>query len=90
MEDVATTFGTIPATKETFVDPIAVLDPVGDAKDVDPSIPPLSLYAMMQSLMTTQAAYGQLLDELLTEVAFLRADFLNYKSVFPPPPPFED
>ena len=53
MEDVAITFGTIPATKETFVDPIAVLDPVGDAKDVDPSIPPLSLYAMMQSLMTT-------------------------------------
>ena len=38
MEDVTTTFGTIPATKETFVDPIAVLDPVGDAKDVDPSL----------------------------------------------------
>ena len=54
MEDVATTFGTIPATKETFVDPTAVLDPVGDAEDVDPSIArPLSLYVMMQSLMTT-------------------------------------
>ena len=35
--------------------------------------------------MTTQAAYGQLLDELITEVAALRAYFTEYKSVFPPP-----
>ena len=44
----------------------------------------------MQSIMMTQATQGQLLDELLTEVASLRADFLDYKSSFPPPPPFED
>jgi len=40
--------------------------------------------------MTTQVAHGQLLDELLTEVASLRADFMDYRSTFPPPPPFED
>ena len=35
--------------------------------------------------MTTQAAYGQLLDELIAEVAALRVDFTKYKSAFPPP-----
>ena len=35
----------------------------------------------------TQAAYSQLLDELISEVAALRADFTEYKSAFPPPPP---
>ena len=44
----------------------------------------------MQPIMTTQAAQGQLLDELLTEVASLRVDFSDYRSSFPPPPPFED
>ena len=45
----------------------------------------LSLYAMMETFITTQAAYGQLLDELITEVATLRAYFTEYKSAFPPP-----
>jgi len=37
--------------------------------------------------MTTQAAHGQLLDGLIAEVAALRADFSEYSSAFPPPPP---
>ena len=81
----------MPATKETYVDLTAAVDPASHAEDVDPSVaPPLSLQAMMQSIMTTQAAQGQLLNELLTEVASLRADFSDYRSSFPPPPPFED
>ena len=48
--DAATTFGAMPTTKETFVDPTVVVDRVGDAKDVDP---PISLRAMMQFIMTT-------------------------------------
>ena len=36
--------------------------------------------------MTTQAAHGQLLDELITEVAALRMDFFVYRSAFPPLP----
>ena len=67
------------------------MDPSGGADDVDPPVaPPLLLCAMMESFMTTQAAHGQLLDELLIDVASLRVDFAEYRSVFPPPPPFED
>ena len=81
----------MPAIEETFVDPTASVDPSGGANDVDPTVaPPLSLRAMMQSFMTTQATHGQLLDELLTEVASLREAFAKHRSAFPPPPPFED
>ena len=37
--------------------------------------------------MTTQTTHEQLLDGLIAEVAALRADFSEYRSVFPPPPP---
>ena len=37
--------------------------------------------------MTTQATHRQLIDELLIEVAALRADFAKYRSTFPTPPP---
>ena len=40
----------------------------------------------METFMTTQAAHGQLLDELITEVAALRMDFFVYRSAFPPLP----
>ena len=83
--------GAMPAAKETFVDLIAVVDPPSVTEDVDPTVAsPLSLYAIMQSFMTTQATHGQLLDELLIEVASLQADFAKYRTAFPPPPPFED
>ena len=89
--DAATIFGTMPATKETFVYPTVDVDPAGNAEDVDLTVaPPLSPRAMMQSLMTTQAAHGRLLDEFLTEVASFRVDFMDYRSAFPPPLPFED
>ena len=79
------------AVEETFVDLTTAVDPSSGADDVDLMVaPPLLLCAMMESFMTTQVAHGQLLDELLTEVASLRADFAEYKSVFPPPAPFED
>ena len=77
----------MPSAKENFMDPTATVDPSGGADDVDPTVaPPFSLHAMMESFITTQAAHGQLLDELLTEVASLRADFAKYRSAFPPPP----
>ena len=82
---------TTPIAEKVFVDLTAAVDPIGGVEDVDPIVvPPLSLRAMMQSFMTTQAAHGKLLDELLMEVASLRADFVEYRSVFPPPPRFED
>ena len=40
------------------MDPIAIVDPAGDAKTIDPIVtPPLSLYAMMETFMTTKAAH---------------------------------
>ena len=75
------------------MDPTAAVDPSwsDDDVDIDPIItPPLLLHAMMESFMTTQTAYGQLLDVLMIEVAALLADFAKYRSVFPPPPPSND
>ena len=58
-----------------------------ETSDVKPTIPsPLSLRAMIDSFMTTQATHRQLLDELITEVVALRVDFTEYRSAFPPPP----
>ena len=56
--------------------------------DAEPTVPPpLSLRAMMETFITTQAAHGQLLNELITEVVALRADFTKYRNAFPPLPP---
>ena len=52
-----------------------------DTRDSEPIVPPLSLCAMMEMFMMTQATHGQLLDELISKVAILRADFLS-KGVF--------
>ena len=69
--------GDQPTTEEILVDPTATDD------TTDPIVaPPLSLRAMMETFMTTQAAHGQLIDELLTKVVALRADFAKYRSAF--------
>ena len=80
--------------EQSPVDPTGTVADIGDdgvhahSTAADPIIPsPLSLRAMMETFMTTQAAHGQLLDGLIAEVAALRADFSKYSSAFPPPPP---
>jgi len=86
---IATVSDVMPAVEEAFVDPTTVVSSGVD--DVDSTVSlPLSLFAMMLSFMTIQATHGQLLDEFLTEVATLRADFVEYRSAFPPPPPSDD
>ena len=47
---------------------------------------PPSLRAMMETIMTTQAAHGQLLYGFFGEVAALRADLVNYRRAVPPSP----
>ena len=80
--------GDQPTAEEVHVDHIAAMDPIGDDDTVDPTVtPPFSLRAIIESFMTTQVAHEQLIDELLTEVATLRVDFVEYRSAFPPPPP---
>ena len=71
--------------EEIHVDPTIAMDPTSDAKTVDPTVtPPLSLCAMMETFMTTLVAHEQLIDELLTKFAALKADFAKYRSAFPP------
>ena len=73
------------------MDATATVDHSSDDDTVDLTVtPPLSLRPMMDSFMTTQAAHGQLIDELLTKVAALRANFAEYRTAFPPPRPFDD
>ena len=85
---IAPTSGDQPATEEVHVDPTVAVDPTSDDDTVNPTITlPLSLCAMIETLMTTQKAHGQLIDELLIEVVALRADFAEDRGAFPPPPP---
>ena len=75
-------------------DPIAAIAQDGDDEvDVDivdaahtGPLPP-SLHAMMETIMTTQAAYGQLLHGLLAEVGAMRADLAHYTRPVPPSTP---
>ena len=72
------------------MDPIVAVDPAGDGDTVDPTVTsPLLLCAMMEAFMTTQVTHRQFINELLTEVAALRADFVEDRSAFPPFPPFD-
>ena len=76
----APTSGDQAVVEEIHVDPIATVDPI---------VAPFSLHSTMETFMTTQATHGQLIDELLTKVATLRANFTKYRSAFPHPPPFD-
>ena len=73
-------------TEEIHVDSTIAVDPIANVEIDDPTVTPLSLRAMMKTFMTTQVANGQLINEILTEVVALRADFAEYRSAFPPPP----
>ena len=56
---IALAFGDQPAAEKIHVDPTTIVDPASDDDTVDPTdSPPLSLCAMMESFMTTQAAHG--------------------------------
>ena len=89
------TAGDLPS-EEIPIDPIAVVakDNVDEVEvktsDTQPTVPPpLSLRAMMETFITTQAAHGQLLNELITKVVALRVDFTEYRNAFPPLPPLD-
>ena len=85
--------------EERHFDPMAAVSDDGvdevdldtdGAQTADPSVTPhLSLSSMTEMFMTTQAAHGQLLNELLAEFTSLRTDFDEYRSAFPPPPPLD-
>lgn len=49
-----------------------------------------SHYTMTETFMTTQAAHGQILDSLITDVATLRIEFNEYGSSSSPSSPLDD
>ena len=68
---------------DAFVDPTAAADPSPSASDV------ASIRRMLDTVKTVQAAHGQLLVDVLTELQALRADLASIRRS-PPPPPFDD
>ena len=68
---------------EEFVNPTVAVDPPPSASDDS------SLRGMLETVMTIQAAYGQILVDVLAELQALRADLASIRHSSPPPP-FDD
>ena len=83
-------FGVAPPPPSSISDTMAG-EPVDHAADVPP--PPISddsnIQRMLETVMTVQAAHGQILVDMLDELRALRAD-LEHLRRSPPPPPFDD
>ena len=69
-------------TAEEFVDPAAAIPPPSTSADSD-------IRRMLETIMTIQAAHGQLLVDMLDELRALQADLEHFRRL-PPPPPFDD
>ena len=70
-------------TAEKYVDPTAAIDPPSSTSGNS------SIRSMLDVVITVQAAHGQLLVDVLTELHALRADLASIQRS-PPPPPFDD
>ena len=70
-------------TSNAFVDPTAAVDPPPSTSDDS------SIRHMLDIVMTIQAAHGQLLVDMLTELQALCAELASFRQS-PPPPPFDD
>ena len=68
-------------TTEEFVDPTIVVDPSPSTSSSS------SMCIMLEMCLIVQVAHGQLLLDLLNEVAILRADFVDARGASPPAPP---
>ena len=68
-------------TAYAYVDPTAAAAPPSSTSDVSSHD--------LDTVMIVQAAHGQLLVDMLTELQALRADLASFRQS-PPPPPFDD
>ena len=71
-----------PAVDE-FIDPTAAAVPLPSTSDDS------SIHRMLDTIMSIQAAHGQLLVDVLTELQALRAKLASFRRS-PPPPLFND
>ena len=70
-------------TTEEYVDPTTAINPSPFSSN------DASLHSMLDTVMTVQAAHGQILVDVLTELQALRADLASARRSSPPPP-FDD
>ena len=70
-------------TIEEYVDPTAVVDPPPSSSSDS------SIRSMLDTVMTIQATYEQILLDVLTELQALCADLIGVRQSSPPPP-FDD
>ena len=68
---------------EEFVNPTTIVDPPSSASGDS------SIRSMLDIVMTVQAAHGQLLVDVLTELQALQLDLVSIRRSSPPPP-FDD
>ena len=70
-------------TADAYIDPTVAAAPSPSTSDDS------SIHRMLDIIMTVQAARGQLLVDVLTELQDLHADLASFRWS-PPPPPFDD
>ena len=68
---------------DAFVDLTAVTDPPPSTSDDS------SIRCILDTVMTVQVAYGQLLVDMFTKLQALRAKLASFRQS-PPPPPFDN
>ena len=66
------------------MDPIAAVDPSRSTSSSS------SMHTILETCLIVQAAHGQLLLDLLNEVAVLQADLANARGAFSPAPPSDE
>ena len=71
------------STADAYFDPTATTAPPPSTSDDS------SICRILDTIMTVQAAHGQLLVDVLTELQALCVDLASFKQS-PPPPPFDD
>ena len=65
---------------EEYVDPTTTIDPSPSSSSDS------SIRSMLDTVMTVQAAHGQILLDVLTELQALLADLVGARQSSPPPP----
>ena len=85
------TSGVAPPPPSSTGDTTAVesVDPAATAISPPSALDDLNIRRMLETVMTVQVAYGQILVDMLDKLRALRA-YLEHFKRSPPPPPFDD